>query len=360
MIELILTDDTTGLTFKINSSSTLGRDKTNEIMLDSSFISRFHCKFFIVNKNFYVKDLHSKNGTLVNQKIVVKETQLQTGDVISFGAPENTFSITMLETIDEVKSNTFILAHRMKIAIAVMIGILIISISFFTMNRTKNHKEPVPKTIVSFKEIPGLRELIKMTLVRLGEKPEYIDDEIVNSVEKFVQIYQKGTTYRERMKEMKKYQALMYDILSSHNLNDDYIFIAFVESGFDTKAYNRNSGAKGMWQFLSATGKSYGLKINKKVDERTDLVASTEAACLYISDMAAIFGYDSFLLISASFNCGDGTLRAALKQIKNVKADRSFFYLYKEKLIPLETREYVLKIVAAIVLTEYENLKNLL
>jgi hypothetical protein len=73
--------------------------------------------------------------------------------------------------------------------------------------------------------------------------------------------------------------------------------------------------------------------------------------------MCAIFGNDAFLLVTASFNCGDARLRSALKEANthdgNIKRKRSFFYLYDKKLIPPETRDYVFKVVAAVLLDEY-------
>ena len=136
-----------------------------------------------------------------------------------------------------------------------------------------------------------------------------------------------------------------------------YSFIPFVESGYETEAYNKKSGARGMWQFLPATAKEYGLTVNRNRDDRTDARASAKAAAKYLTDMCAIFGNDAFLLVTASFNCGDGRLRSALKEANTHEGKperkRSFFYLYDKKLIPPETRDYVFKVVAAILLTEY-------
>jgi membrane-bound lytic murein transglycosylase D len=63
-----------------------------------------------------------------------------------------------------------------------------------------------------------------------------------------------------------------------------------IESGFSPRAVSR-VGAKGMWQFMEATGRRYGLIVNRWVDERLDPVKATVAAARYLGDLYGMFGH---------------------------------------------------------------------
>lgn len=351
--EILLENLKTGSSFIVRTNSTAGRDRTNEFIIDSEFVSRFHCKIFIRKNEYYVKDLRSRNGTFINSRRVDGEVLLKAGDFLSFGSPDNTYRINIVPRVNKTGSSIFMLIY-MSIAVVFIFTVMVI---IANGGRVSHGTESIQQAEIHT-VMPNVRDIIVNVLYGLGERT--IDEDAVDSIERYVNYYSKSITYKTRMKNMKKYEAAIYDVLKSYNLQEEYIFIAFVESGFDPLAYNRSSGARGMWQFMVPTARSYGLKVNRHEDQRTDFLLSTEAAAKYLTDMAAIFGYDSFLLAAASYNCGDGRVRAALRQIKDVKNNRSFFYLYREKLLPHETREYVLKILAAIVLTEYNRLTELL
>ena len=104
---------------------------------------------------------------------------------------------------------------------------------------------------------------------------------------------------------------------------------------------------------MPATAKQYGLQINEIVDERLDPLKCTQAAALYLKDLISIFGKQSFLLVLAAYNAGDGAILYSLKQIHDPTKDRNFWYLYKNNLIPEQTKQYVIKIVALIILKDY-------
>ncbi len=83
----------------------------------------------------------------------------------------------------------------------------------------------------------------------------------------------------------------------------ELVYLALIESGFDFRARSR-AGAVGMWQFITATGRDYGLRVGKKTDDRKDPCRSTVAAREYLLDLISIFGSDSLLLAAASYNAG--------------------------------------------------------
>lgn len=137
-----------------------------------------------------------------------------------------------------------------------------------------------------------------------------------------------------------KYLDLMKDILRAKNLPEDIAFLPLIESGFNPVAYSV-ARAVGPWQFITATAKRYGLKIDWWRDERRDPVKSTVAAADYLKDLYDMFG--SWNLAMAAYNAGEGKI---LKALNKTKKD-DFWELLSTKYIKKETKEYVPRFIAA-------------
>ncbi|MCX6251356.1 MAG: lytic transglycosylase domain-containing protein [Bacteroidetes bacterium] len=123
-------------------------------------------------------------------------------------------------------------------------------------------------------------------------------------------------------------------ILKKYNIPDDFKYLALAESNLVNNV--SPSGAEGYWQFLKATGKKYDLEINDEVDERYNLIKSTEAACQYFLE-----GYDHFknwTLVAASYNRGFEGVETALEQQKV----NNYYDLY----LVDEAARYVFRILA--------------
>jgi len=88
-------------------------------------------------------------------------------------------------------------------------------------------------------------------------------------------------------------------------------YLSAVESSLIPTARS-NSGAVGLWQFISSTGKIYGLTINSTIDERKDPIRSTQAAAKFLSDLYDEFGDWSLAL--AAYNCGPGGVKKATRR----------------------------------------------
>ena len=136
-----------------------------------------------------------------------------------------------------------------------------------------------------------------------------------------------------------RYAPLMGKILEDNGLPRDLIFLAMAESGFQN---NAKSWAKavGPWQFMSFTGRKYGLKINWYIDERRDPIKATIAAGKYLKDLYRIFG--SWELAAAGYNAGEGKVGRAIRRYKT----ENFWNLRKGRYLKAETRNYVPKIMA--------------
>lgn len=123
-------------------------------------------------------------------------------------------------------------------------------------------------------------------------------------------------------------------ILAREGVPDDMKYLALIESGFANVV--SPVGAAGYWQFMRETGIRHGLEVNDEVDERYNVVRSTEAACAYLKDSYAKFG--SWSLAAASYNIGPGGLDGRVGRQKNRN--------YYELSFPEETSRYVFRILA--------------
>lgn len=137
-----------------------------------------------------------------------------------------------------------------------------------------------------------------------------------------------------------RYVPFMRKILREHELPEDLVNLAMIESGFSSRAYSR-ARAVGPWQFMKATGRLYGLKVNFWVDERRDPEKSTIAAARHLKDLYDQF--QSWKLAAAAYNAGPGKVARAIKKYKT----EDFWELTKGKYLRPETRQYVPKMIAA-------------
>ncbi len=152
-----------------------------------------------------------------------------------------------------------------------------------------------------------------------------------------------GRGYFTRWLERRsRYEALIRQQLTDRGMPQDLLYLAMVESGFNPHAWSR-AKASGMWQFISGTGRRYGLKDDWWVDPRRDIVQSTKAALDYLEDLYAEF--QDWHLAMAAYNCGEGRIRRKL-----AAADSGAKPTYWEMDLPAETEYYVPKILAAMII----------
>ena len=134
-------------------------------------------------------------------------------------------------------------------------------------------------------------------------------------------------------------------ILKSAKAPSDLVYLAMIESGFNNNARS-NARAVGAWQFISATGRCYGLEVNWWMDERRDVEKSTIAAVQYLKELDVMFG--SWHLAAAGYNAGEAKIQRAIKKYHT----HDFWELSQKKFKYLrpETKNYVPKIFAAAII----------
>lgn len=137
------------------------------------------------------------------------------------------------------------------------------------------------------------------------------------------------------LKRAGKYFPYMEAQLKARNMPDDLKYLAVIESALKPHA-GSNRGAVGYWQFIRATGKRYGLRVDGSIDERRNLFTSTRAALEYLSDLHKMF--DSWSLAAAGYNMGEQGLK------KRIRAQGvSEYHLLH---LPRETQAYVFRAIA--------------
>lgn len=143
-----------------------------------------------------------------------------------------------------------------------------------------------------------------------------------------------------------RYISMMKKALAEDGLPEDLIYLAMIESGFNTKARSR-AKAVGPWQFMKGTGQRYGLEVDYWVDERRDFIKSTHAAAQYLKELHQIFG--TWYLAAAGYNAGEGRVLNAVRRSKT----RNFWELARSKdNFRAETRNYVPKMIAAALISK--------
>ncbi len=147
------------------------------------------------------------------------------------------------------------------------------------------------------------------------------------------------------MRRKNLYFPLFEKYLAKYNLPDELKYLSIIESGLNPRAVSR-ARAVGLWQFMSATGKYYGLSNDRYIDERMDPEKSTDAACRYLRDLYGMF--KDWELALAAYNTGPGNVR---KSIRKSGYRNSFWEIYKY--LPKETRAYVPQFVAMIYTMNY-------
>ena len=135
------------------------------------------------------------------------------------------------------------------------------------------------------------------------------------------------------------YMPIFEEALETYGLPLELKYLPVIESALNPTAVSR-VGATGLWQFMLATGKRYGLEVNSLVDDRRDPIKSSYAAANYLKDLYKVFG--DWNLVIAAYNCGPDQINKAIHRANGIK---DYWHIYPY--LPKETRGYVPAFIAA-------------
>ena len=150
--------------------------------------------------------------------------------------------------------------------------------------------------------------------------------------------------FQHTLGRMGAYAGMITAKLEARQMPHDLIYLAMIESEFNPNAKSP-AHAVGLWQFMSATARRFGLTVKGRTDERRNPTKSTDAALTYLSNLHDRFG--SWYLAAAAYNSGEGTVTRALQRVlgRTTGSDEDFFKILP--VLPRETQDYVPKLIAS-------------
>ena len=196
-------------------------------------------------------------------------------------------------------------------------------------------------------DAPASPETVAQAVAAVETETIDLPVELNDAVLSCVDLYQGRLRdwFQEALDRGQQYMPEIRRVFAEEGIPQDLVYLALVESAFKTSAYSR-AKAKGVFQFISATGRRYGLTVDPWIDERSDPDKATRAAARYLKDLYALFG--DWNLAMAGYNAGEGKVLRGLSRYR--KSD--YWELRKTRALRRETKNYVPLIHAAIVIAK--------
>lgn len=189
----------------------------------------------------------------------------------------------------------------------------------------------------------GFKDLFTENAEVDGISVKHLNPRAISFVEDYVK--KQGKKMEEIKKWGKPYFDMIDGILMQHGIPKEMKYLAVIESHLQVYAVSW-AGAVGPWQFMPATARRMGLRVNNAVDERTDYYKSTQAAARYLKELYGI--YEDWLLVIAAYNGGPGNVNSAIRR----SGSRDFWTL--QNYLPEESKNHVKKFIATHYIMEGE------
>ena len=181
----------------------------------------------------------------------------------------------------------------------------------------------------------GFKDLFEKKSAEDGFNTVSLNPRAVSFVQDYMEKF--GGNLNKMKSWGRPYFDIMNNILSQHGLPTELKYLSVIESVLKSYAVSW-AGAVGPWQFMPATARNLGLRVGKRLDERTDFYKSTHAAAKYLTDLYGIYG--DWLLVIAAYNGGPGNVNSAIRK----SGSKNFWDL--QYYLPTESRNHVKKFIA--------------
>lgn len=212
----------------------------------------------------------------------------------------------------------------MKIFKNILLVLLVGGLSLFLINAVSYVSAEITSESLETKSLDFCGEKVPMHIVDVQERfdRELIINKNLHASTELI------------IKRANRMFPVMEPILKKYGIPDDFKYLAVIESKLENAV--SPAGARGVWQFMPATAKEYGMEVNDIIDERYHLEKATEAACKYLLDAKKRFG--SWTMAAASYN---GGMAGMARQMERQKGTDYYDLLFVE-----ETSRYVFRILA--------------
>lgn len=188
-------------------------------------------------------------------------------------------------------------------------------------------------------QVLAMEEVDVWGRIRKGFRIPDLDNPLVAN---HVQWYSSRPDYIQRTTtRASRYLFHVVQELEKRDMPTELALLPFIESAFNPQAYS-TAKAAGMWQFIPSTGRDYNLTQSVFMDERRDVLASTDAALTYLQKLYGMFG--DWQLALAAYNWGEGSVQRAINKARAAGVATDFNGL--SQFMPAETRNYVPKLQA--------------
>lgn len=184
-------------------------------------------------------------------------------------------------------------------------------------------------------------EVTGPAVTRLPPLPLAVTAEVKRELDYF--LTRESSFISASLERREQYYPMLVEIFRDEGIPLELLNVALIESGFRPDVRSR-AGAVGLWQFMKSTGRYYGLKITRKVDQRTDPILSTIAAARHLRDLYIAHG-DWYLALGA-YNAGSGGIERAINRARS----DDFWDLCRKKKLRQQTARYVPRIIAATII----------
>ncbi len=286
-------------------------------------------------------------SSLINAQEVIRKDTLQTKTI------QVTDSITIPVKVGDITQNTLIAnvkdsvvfdlddMESARLVDSLWLNELYDTGRFEEMYGTILNEDYEP---VEYEELPT--EVLKQRLKELNARTPF-NVEYNPSLESVIKGYLKNRrkTMARLMALSDYYFPMFEEQLDKHGLPLEMKYLAIVESALDPRARSR-VGATGLWQFMYSTGKMFGLEVNSYVDERSDPIMATAAACKYLKSLEKSLG--DWDLALAAYNSGPGNVSKAMRRSGGLTN-----YWNIRQHLPRETAGYVPAFLATMYIFEY-------
>ena len=288
------------------------------------------------------EDIYIENDYIAKEENIVEN---KIDDVVI-----DSIEMALQERIDKENSGEAIVAES-----DVMLGMIenIADIPYFEQNKLESSSKS--ENIYNYPEnyVPSFPDSIYAE--RIARLREQTTIELVYNkhVKSFIDVYavQKRDHTCRILGLADIYFPMFEQALDKYDIPLEIKYLAVVESALNPRA-GSHAGAKGLWQFMYATGKTYKLNVTSLVDDRMDPVKATEAACQHLLDLYR--KYDDWFLALAAYNSGGGNVNKAIRRAGGLKN-----YWAVWPFLPKETRGYVPAFIAVNYVMNYSQEHNL-
>ncbi len=290
-----------------------------------------HTKITTINSNTIIQ-----NDSIINESQIIKET------ITNESVEIQQINSETIQTFQTLKDNPELVAIDAKWMEFIKQSDLY-DASSYNINE-------IPLENIIIEDLPT--DLLKERLALIDAKTPFhvtYNPDLERLIKTYLKTRPKALS--NLMGKAKYYFPLFEEKLDKYDIPLEVKYLAIVESALRPKARSR-VGATGLWQFMYATGKQYGLNVSSYVDERQDPILATEAACKFLADLYTMF--NDWDLALAAYNSGPGNVN---KAIRRSGGNKNYWNL--RAYLPRETASYVPIFYATLYLFEYANEHNL-